>query len=81
MVFANYEQSRLIDNKLHVSQILFKGRDEFTNHPQAQANAPENGGTQVHYCVTQNRTILEEVGEKTGVWRLAPEKLFQGHTL
>ena len=44
---------------------VIQGGDEFTDLTEAPS-ATENGGTQVHFCITQHRTIVEEGGEKEG---------------
>ena len=41
------------------------GGDEFMDLPEAPSST-ENGGTQVHYYISQHRTIVEEDGEKDG---------------
>ena len=51
---------------------VIQGGDELTELPEAPS-ATENGGTQAPYGISQHRTIVEEEGEKGGVWGLAPE--------
>ena len=41
-------------------------RDDFIDLPEAPS-ATENGDTQAPYVISQNRTIEEEVGRRTGV--------------
>ena len=48
------------------------GGDEFTDLPEAPS-VTENGGTQSPYDIAQHMSIVEEEGEKGGVWGLSLE--------
>ena len=53
---------------------VIQGGDQFTDFPEAPS-ATENGGTQVHYGISQHRKIVEEEGEKDGGLGLPQESL------
>ena len=55
---------------------IIHGRDEFTDLPEA-TSPTEKGGTEPRYGISQHRIIVEEEGEKVGVWGLAPVKIFR----
>ena len=77
MVFANYEQPHFIDNKLHVSQIQFKGRDEFTNHPQVQTNTLKMEARRSTIALDKTGLLWKSRERKRGSGGLHQKKIFR----